>query len=98
MRIDGRSTERFWIMPMVTFNVTDEEHILLQSLAHCRGQPITAFMRDFIHRVHGATRERLDPEAAKLFDEGKLDRIGYVKACVRYQHRKAAKAEKAAAS
>jgi hypothetical protein len=56
----------------------------VQNLAVARGVTVAGLIRDLIHAAHDITRECLDAEALRLFEEGKLDRIGYGSARIRY--------------
>jgi hypothetical protein len=56
----------------------------VHSLSVARGVTVAGLIRDLIHAAHDTTRECLDAEALRLFEEGKLDRIGYGFARIRY--------------
>jgi hypothetical protein len=56
----------------------------VRNLAVTRGVTITGLIRDLIHAAHDTTQECLDAEELRLFEEGKLDRIGYGSARIRY--------------
>jgi hypothetical protein len=50
---------------------------------------------ELIYRVDKATRRVLDEEASELYEQNKLDRAAWNKACIRHRNRKQAHAEPA---
>jgi hypothetical protein len=82
-------------MKSLILRLSNEEHAAAQALATCRGLPVAGFLRLAINQMHDSTRAKLDSEALALFDQGRLDRIGWGKASVRHQQRKQADAEPA---
>jgi hypothetical protein len=56
----------------------------VHSLAVAHGVSVAGLIRDLIHDAHDTMRECLDAEELRLFEGGKLDRIGYGAARIRY--------------
>jgi hypothetical protein len=72
----------------------DRTYAAAQNGAHARGLPMAAYVRSLIHEAYDKTREKLDPAGQELFDEGKLDRVGYGMACAKHRARKTLNGEK----
>jgi hypothetical protein len=75
-------------MKSIVVRMPEQTLAALQNLATAREATISGLIRNLIHDVHDRTRESLDAESLHLFDEGKLDRVGWGAACIRYQQQR----------
>jgi hypothetical protein len=75
-------------MKSIVVRMPEQTLAALQNLATAREATISGLIRNLIHDVHDRTRESLDAESLRLFDEGKLDRVGWGAARIRYQQQR----------